>query len=276
MKSLPLIFLLSFGLVADSFAQNCNDVSATCTAVNLSNQGFSPMPDSLAPLVWGVSSSLVIGFKNFDSVLLNGHRVVVHSLKFDTINIIATGLCWQSSQANNIFDSSQSGCFRIFGTSLSVFGQYKLHIVVDIDTGTHVIVNADKLGLHYYLRLINSCYSAPSVDTTQTDSNAIIPYAYIDSCIGGIIENRSSLSSISVSPNPFSNQTIVSFSSLSSGLISERITDLLGNCVYRKTIEVMAGQNSFSVERDNLAPGLYFYSISDGPSTFTARIVISE
>jgi len=79
-----------------------------------------------------------------------------------------------------------------------------------------------------------------------------------------------------VYPNPFTSQAIVSFNSDKAGMMNERITDMLGSEVYNKNIEVVFGVNTHVIERGNLAAGVYFYSVSDGKSVYTKRLVVSE
>ena len=81
---------------------------------------------------------------------------------------------------------------------------------------------------------------------------------------------------MNVYPNPFTSQAVVTFSSVKAGMMTEKITSVIGNVVYSNQVDVKLGQNSHVIERNQLASGVYFYTITDGTTTFTKRLVISE
>ena len=58
--------------------------------------------------------------------------------------------------------------------------------------------------------------------------------------------------------------------------MTERITNMIGSVVYSKDIEIKTGENRSVIDRNNLAAGVYFYSLSDGKNLITKRLVISE
>jgi len=59
-------------------------------------------------------------------------------------------------------------------------------------------------------------------------------------------------------------------------MMTEKITGVIGNEVYRNQINVKLGLNQRFINRNALAAGVYFYTISDGVSELTKRVVISE
>ena len=58
--------------------------------------------------------------------------------------------------------------------------------------------------------------------------------------------------------------------------MTERMTNMIGSEVLRKSVEVRAGENTSTIEKNNLPVGVYFYSLSDGKTVVTKRVVISE
>ena len=280
MKSIISTILSLWLLVGGVNAQYCGDSGPTiCTPTNLIQSGFSPVCDSFSPIINNHPIYAFLEFKIFDSVFLNGHKVKLHSLKFDSIKNLPSGLCWRTNDTTNIFLALQSGCINIVGTSSDNCGQYKLHIVVDVDTGAIATLNADSIALVYYLRMINcpGDTSGLPMDTTQTDANPFILNQHCDySCLGGINEVQNELCHLSIAPNPVNMESVISFTSDIVRAIAITVNNCYGSMVYRKGIDVRAGQNSFLLDRSNLAAGVYFCTISYGGVRATIRFVVMD
>jgi hypothetical protein len=58
--------------------------------------------------------------------------------------------------------------------------------------------------------------------------------------------------------------------------MTERLTNMIGSEVLRRSVEVRTGVNTSTIEKNNLPVGVYFYSLSDGKNVVTKRVVISE
>lgn len=78
-----------------------------------------------------------------------------------------------------------------------------------------------------------------------------------------------------VSPNPFKNETKITFDSGTEDELRLIITDAGGLVLTDKKIAVIKGFNSYTISKENLnAPsGLFFYQLS-GPNTFTSGKLI--
>jgi type IX secretion system substrate protein len=278
-----LIFTLSlFCIIAvQSKAQYCgaSDPSgpSVCTPTVLSKPGLSPISDSLLPIVDNVPTTVIIKFQNYDTLSFNGLHLTMDSLTVDTISNLPSGYCWATNKTTNTWGNQENGCIKVTGSTTAAPGQYKLNIIVTAYTsiGTPLTTTADAAGLYYYVRVIcDSNAHYPPVDTTQTAVNPFIPYD--TGCPTAIVEVVANIHSLSVYPNPFNTQTVVSFSSLKSGMMTEKITNIIGSTVYSKQVEVVAGANSHTIQRGTLAEGVYFYTISDGTSSFTKKLIIAE
>jgi len=282
MKKLFFTLAMFCAVTAQLSAQYCgNSGPSICSPAILTAPGLSPVSDSLAPLVDGVPTNTIIEFKNFDTLQFGGHTVTLQSLKIDSISNLPSGLCWATSDTNNTFQNQQSGCIRVQGTTTATPGQYKLNIVVDANIGFTVTTNADAAGLFYYVRVncSDSVHSRP-IDTVGQAEGTIPTFeAYDSACsttytsIKNIDQN---VQGLSVYPNPFNNSAVVKFTSAFTGTMTERITTIIGSEVSARQISVVNGVNTQVVERKNLTAGIYFYTLSDGKSTFTKRLVITE
>lgn len=260
-------------------AQYCGGSGpSVCTpSGTLTQPGLSPASDSLPSVVNGTTPNTVIQFKNFDTFAFGGQTVTVNSLRIDTLDNLPVGLCWATNKTDNTWANQEDGCIKIGGTVCSNPGQYKLHIVVTADIGVPIQTDADAAGLKYFVRVINQGDSEVAVDTNQTAafSNAG-GYSATKDCGNGIMQNELAINSLSVVPNPFSNKARVSFFSAKSGVMTERITNMIGSEVYKNKLEVTVGNNTSTIERNNLPAGVYFYTITDGKNISTKRMVISE
>jgi hypothetical protein len=271
--------LFSATMLFAANAQYCgNSGSSVCTpSGTLTQPGLSPTSDSLPSVVNGTTPNTVIQFKNFNTFAFGGQTVTVNTLRIDTLSNLPVGLCWATNKTNNTWANQEDGCIKINGTVCSDPGQYKLKIVVTADIGVPIQTDADAAGLKYFVRVINSGDSEVAVDTNQTAAFVKHPgySASIVGCSVGI-EDVLSVNALNVVPNPFNGKAVVTFNAPKSGVMVERMTNMLGSEVYSNKVDVKAGENTSIIERNNLPAGVYFYSITDGKNISTKRVVISE
>lgn len=270
-------------LYSNANAQYCgNSGPSVCTpSGTLTQPGLSPNSDSLPSVVNGTQPNTVIQFKNFNTFNFGGQTVTVNSLRIDTLSNLPAGLCWATNKSSNTWANQEDGCIKISGTVCDNPGQYKLKIIVTADIGVPIQTDADAAGLKYFVRVINSGDTEIPVDTNQTAafSSTVAggTYSATKNCgTARIFENEISIGSLNVIPNPFSSKAVVSFYSAKSGVMTERVTNMLGAEVYSRKLDVKAGDNASTIERSNLPSGVYFYSITDGKNVATKRIIISE
>ena len=271
--------LFTFCLLATTTnAQYCGSSgTSVCTpSGNLNKPGLSPPSDSLPSVVNGTINNTVIQFKNFDTIRFAGQLLTITSLSIDTISNLPTGLCWATNKPNNTFQNKEDGCIKVSGNVCSPPGQYKLHIIVTANVGAPIQTNADAAGLKYYVRVRNASDSETPVDTSQTSANPFIAHGGGANCTSGINDVTSNINSLLVVPNPITNKAVVSFYADKAGVMTERLTNMIGSEVSRKQLDVTMGENKSIIEKGNLPTGVYFYSLSDGKTVATKRVVISE
>lgn len=75
-------------------------------------------------------------------------------------------------------------------------------------------------------------------------------------------------------PNPFSNNTTITFESKSSNEAVFTVYNVLGKAIYREKLSAKKGTNSFVFSKNNLANGVYVYSIQVKENIVTKRFVI--
>jgi hypothetical protein len=195
MKKLVTTLALFAGIIATAFAQHCGaSYTVTTGAVPIAPTGFpgfTPTSLNLPGLVNGVYVSDTINFENY-TTLANG-SIVVDSLKFDEINNLPAGLCWETNKSSNTFQSGETGVIVVSGIPSGAAGQYKLVMIIDMTTT--VIGNEDSVNfeditnqlsdtpVRYYLRLDCPGGAVEPVDTVRETPLDSIFFAY-SSCAG--------------------------------------------------------------------------------------------
>jgi len=82
------------------------------------------------------------------------------------------------------------------------------------------------------------------------------------------------ISNITAYPNPFSVKTQISFRSSSDQTINLAVKNLLGKTIYNQTTKVKKGFNSLKFNRNNLAKGMYIYSLQTNHEVISKRLII--
>ncbi|QNM87002.1 T9SS type A sorting domain-containing protein [Polaribacter pectinis] len=83
-----------------------------------------------------------------------------------------------------------------------------------------------------------------------------------------------SLDDLSAAPNPFTNSTKIIFTANSNTEITFTVKNVLGKTVFNKKIQTKLGKNSFPFYKNDLAAGMYIYSIQDKKKIISKRFVI--
>jgi hypothetical protein len=84
----------------------------------------------------------------------------------------------------------------------------------------------------------------------------------------------SGIHDIVASPNPFSVSTRIKFYAEEDIELDFYVKDLLGNTLHSEKLKTKKGPNSISFYRNDLAPGIYIYSLKTKTKIISKRIVI--
>ncbi len=79
---------------------------------------------------------------------------------------------------------------------------------------------------------------------------------------------------ISTAPNPFTISTKITFFTTSKSTITLKVKNVLGKTVFKKEYETKIGKNSIAFYKNDLAAGMYIYSIQNEESITSKRFVI--
>ena len=75
------------------------------------------------------------------------------------------------------------------------------------------------------------------------------------------------------SPNPFSETTDIEFVTGKNGQVDFKVMNLLGEVIHSEVISAVPGTNKIEFNGKNLTHGIYVYSLSNGESIVTKRMI---
>ncbi len=175
----------------------------------------------------------------------------ISSIVIDGVDSLAPGLNYVCSPANCSFPGNSSHCIFISGTPTQVWNH-------------QIIVNATA----------NATIGFVPFSMPQTNKQ----YRSIVLASGNGIETLD-LTKFSVdqnTPNPFTDNTEIRFSSVSISNVEFKVYNLLGSVVYNNKFKAEKGVNSIKVEGNLFASGVYMYSLTNGDKTITKRMIVSN
>jgi hypothetical protein len=91
----------------------------------------------------------------------------------------------------------------------------------------------------------------------------------------GVVEIVEPVSAKGNFPNPFNKTTNIQFNSDASKMVNLSVANMVGKVVYTSKIQATKGENTVNFTAEQLSPGVYFYTISDGKNSVTRRMVVA-
>ena len=79
---------------------------------------------------------------------------------------------------------------------------------------------------------------------------------------------------LSTAPNPFTQSTKITFKASINEAATLTVRNVLGKTVFKKTYQIKTGKNSITFYKNNLATGMYIYSIQNNKNVISKRFVI--
>ncbi|WP_296637960.1 T9SS type A sorting domain-containing protein [Polaribacter sp.] len=83
-----------------------------------------------------------------------------------------------------------------------------------------------------------------------------------------------SIEKLSAAPNPFTTSTNITINATSNSKITLNVINVLGKIVFKKEYTTKIGKNNLAFYKDDLATGIYIYSIRDKKEIISKRFVI--
>lgn len=255
-------------LIGFCFTQGMAQV---CTPIPLPLAGIYPNPliDSNLPAgEVGTAYSttilvIVAGDTTIDLSPLIGFPVPaveanIAGQRINSIDALPPGLTYGCNPSSCEIMADSAGCVGISGTPTTA-GTYNpsmnTEIGIIVPPATPVIG-----GDTVWLPIPGLTYDLEITDPTVS--------------IDGINENAIAL--LEMGPNPFHTSTQIHFTAPKPGMVSFNVRDLSGRTMYQNESRVVAGDNSIRFNRNGLATGIYFGTLSNGESEATFKMVIID
>lgn len=89
-----------------------------------------------------------------------------------------------------------------------------------------------------------------------------------------IFSQEKSVNKLVASPNPFFNNTTISFNSTNKQEVLISVKNVLGKTVYLKKVTAHRGENKLPFKRNDLSSGMYIYAIQTSNEIISKRFVI--
>lgn len=249
MKKIYTLLLVLLAGAVTGFGQCVPDTSITHNVTGIYPDSTAGLPHATVGIPYLTDMQFCVPA---NAVYL-GQNVVIDSMRIVSVLGLPPGFTYSCTPTNCIFLGGTTSCIQITGSAPTsgMIGNYPLTV--------NLKVSGRLLGIF-----------AQQIDTTN--SNYTI-----------VIDENTGLPSISPTafqvaqnkPNPFRGKTEVMVSSPTSEMLHIKVCDLLGNVLQTETIQVPKGNNNISISSEDLSPGIYLYTISNGRSSKTRRMIVS-
>lgn len=245
--------------------------SAQCTPdLTITDPGLTVDGDTCVEQ--GTAVNFTVQFKNYDQVILGPITANVDSIRFDSINNLPCGLAWTTNKPDNKFMKNEVGCIAIKGTTNDPVGEYTADIIV-----TAWINNdpnpqqqpASVLGIFLKTRVYDGSSACANATATQSASCVFTEWT-------GISPLSEQVLSLTNSPNPVSTYTNITFTAKEANQYNFQVFDVRGTMVHEQNVEVNAGMNNIRFDRNDLPAGVYVYSLTDGRSNVTRKMILAD
>jgi len=172
----------------------------------------------------------------------------------DSIGIVSidwgglTGFTYTPNTPSGYWHGGTSGCVLVSGTPTQL--QIGVH---------HLVVNVNAGVLGFLMP-----YVVPGYEIVVDSSNA------------GIVNmNTEKFNVFQNSPNPFSYITDIYFTSPVAETFRFTVYNLIGEVVYKQSVNAITGTNKIEFSSANLPSGIYMYQINNKVQTITRRMIIA-
>lgn len=241
------LLLLSF-ITIFSFA-----ASAQCTPAVVSNAGIYPdSATNFMPAYQGQAYNQVITVKVPSDTLQFGIPIPIDRIDLVSIVGLPQGLSYTCLPANCKFPGGQTNCAVISGTTNEPVGEYILTVTVEPFIGpAGLSISNGPETFSYYKIVVNPANSLQSL-------------------------NPNTFSVSQNTPNPSDNACDIYYTLTSKADVEIRLMNAIGKEVQRIKTNGNTGTNKYQLNTENLAQGIYFYSLFNGQTTVTKRLVVNH
>lgn len=285
------------------FALSTQVVSAQCTpnpAYADSSFGVWPDTSENLPCAFGNAATgynAVIDIKTLTdtavSVSVSGINLdviaYIEAFRINAVDGLPTGFTyipnqsvWTNGGASPNFTPIQ-GCVSIIASQASIQAilatnpngaDFPVVVVVDAKIATTNNALANLLINNAWLSDLSA---VPGITPISVPGYKIrVRNNSTDGCLPlGVAELIAPVSAKGNFPNPFVKSTTIHFNSDAAKTVNLSVANMIGKEVYASKLQASKGENTLNFTAEQLNPGVYFYTISDGKNTVTRRMVIA-
>jgi hypothetical protein len=242
MKKLLLAITLIFTFGLHASAQVCTPQTVSAPGI------FPDSATNFMPAFQGTPYSQLITVRvPADTTIIPGLPAVpIDKVVLTSLSGLPQGLSYACVPSNCEFPGGQTNCAIITGTTNDPVGDYPLNIVVTPHVGGSPVAPST---LTYYKIVVN-------------------PPASIQETGGRVFSVQQNI------PNPAYGKTRIDYLVPVSGEVQFRLINAIGNEVMFKRLNATSGENFIEINADQLAAGIYFYSITQGSRVMTKKLSV--
>lgn len=249
MKKFFSLLLVSIAISFSGYSQCVPDTSITHNVTGIYPDSATGLPHAFVGTSYVADIHLCVPA----TTTYAGQSVTVDSVRVTAVTGLPSGFTYSCTPSNCIFPGGATSCFQITGNAptAGMIGNYPLEVSLK--------VSGRLLGI-----------IPQQVDTTNGNYTIVI-----DDNIGVATLVPSTFQVSQNKPNPFFGKTDVIVSSPVSETIQIKVSDLIGNVLQTQSLRLPKGNNTVALTSEELRPGIYLYTITNGRSSFTRRMIVS-
>jgi hypothetical protein len=227
--------------------------SAQCTPAVVGNAGIYPdSATNFMPAFQGQAYNQLITVKVPADTVQGPITVPIDRIELVSIVGLPQGLSYTCVPANCKFPGGQTNCAVITGTTNDPVGEYTLTVTVEPFIGIPGFsISNGQTTFSYYKIMVNPFNSTQSL-------------------------NPNTFSVSQSTPNPSDNACEIYYTLTSKADVEIRLMNAIGKEVQKIKTNGNPGTNKYQLNTENLPQGIYFYSLFNGQTTVTKRLVVNH
>ena len=194
-------------------------------------------------------------------------------------NALANGyhtITTQFKDANGAYSAPITNTFVKTGFNITAYdywwdGNYSNHTTVNVtaaqtvDLSASIAAAVSDTGIHYFAIRFEDAQGNWSVPIQDTIDVTVLPTG---------IRELSSVSHISLSPNPTHAGSTLKFDGAGNEILTMMVTDVTGKAIQERELQNGFALQQYQVNTEELAAGVYFVKLSSGNGSATRKLVV--
>ncbi|HRH64794.1 MAG TPA: T9SS type A sorting domain-containing protein [Bacteroidia bacterium] len=249
MKKLLFLFVFALGVSSSGYSQCVPDTNITHNVSGIYPDSATGLPHAVV----GVPYLTDMQFSIPTDTMYAGQPAVLDSIRITYMTGLPAGFTYTCTPPNCIFPGGATSCIQITGTAPTsgMVGSYPIVVGLRVSGRLYGII-------------------AQQIDTSNSNYTIVIDN---NTAIATLVPTAFQVSQNK--PNPFHGKTEITVSGPTSEELKIKVCDLLGNVLRNETAIVPKGISSIYLTSDELSPGIYLYTITNGRSSVTRRMIVS-